>query len=337
MNISSYLKPKTNVYTGIHDQVNTQIIHYQYDEKSLDIIEGFHPTQQANHYIQVIGLSDIEIIQQIKDIYQIDPLTVEDIFNVNQRNKIEVKDDYLFGVFNISYLSKQKEIKEDYLSLLLLKDTVITFHETEPEYLEPIKTLLRDYKELKERKSDFLFFQIMDIITDEHLDVYDQLEESMINFEEEILETKQIEQDQFYLVRKQMLKLKSNVAPILEQLEKTLARKIPLFNIENQVYFDDLKDHLQRLDARINQAREAMHHLLDLHMNNQSTKMNKIMTTLTIFSAIFIPLSFLSGFFGMNFIHFGLLSYKHAVLAFTLLCLLIVSVMIIFFKKQKWF
>ena len=177
----------------------------------------------------------------------------------------------------------------------------------------------------------------MDIITDEHLDVYDQLEESMINFEEEILETKQIEQDQFYLVRKQMLKLKSNVAPILEQLEKTLARKIPLFNIENQVYFDDLKDHLQRLDARINQAREAMHHLLDLHMNNQSTKMNKIMTTLTIFSAIFIPLSFLSGFFGMNFIHFGLLSYKHAVLAFTLLCLLIVSVMIIFFKKQKWF
>lgn len=336
MNFSSYLKPKTNVYTGVHDKVQTTIKHYQFDGKTFEIHDTLIGQLDTKHYIQIIGLTDIEKINQIKDLYQIDPLIIEDVFNVNQRNKIEVKEHYLFGVFNISYI-KQHDVAEDYMSLIMTKDTLISFHETEPLYLEPLKGLMKDYKELKERTIDFLFFQILDIVTDGHLDLYDTLEEKISLFEDQILETKSIEQEDFYLVRKQMLKLKNQVEPILDQLDKVISKNINLFPKDNQPYFDDLKDHLQRLVIRLNQSRETTHHLLDLHMNNQSTKMNKIMTTLTIFSAIFIPLSFLTGFFGMNFIHFGILSYEHAIISFTILCILIASFMILFFKKKKWF
>jgi magnesium transporter len=293
-------------------------------------------TKDVKHYIQIVGLTDIEKINSIKEIYKIDSLVIEDVFNVHQRNKIEHKEGYLFGVFNLSYLENDN-IVEDYMSFIMTRDTIITFHETEPKYLEPLNGLIKEYKELRERTIDFLLFQILDIITDGHLDIYDILDLEILEFEEQILETKIIEPESFYLVRKQMLKLKNQVTPVLEQLNKDLLRKTEYFNPDNMVYFEDLRDHLERLDIRLNQSREAMHHLLDLHMNNQSTKMNKIMTTLTIFSAIFIPLSFLSGFFGMNFIYFGVLEYRHAILLFTATCLLIATLMILYFKKKKWF
>jgi magnesium transporter len=122
-----------------------------------------------------------------------------------------------------------------------------------------------------------------------------------------------------------------------EQFEKMIQRKLPLISQENQLYFEDLNDHLQRLDLKLNQSRDMMRQLLDLHMNNQSTRMNQIMSTLTLFSAIFIPLSFLTGFFGMNFKQFGLLEAPYGVVIFSVICVLIMTGMFLFFKRKKWF
>ena len=109
-----------------------------------------------------------------------------------------------------------------------------------------------------------------------------------------------------------------------------------LINKENLEYFLDLIDHLTRLDGHINLARENLRNLVDVNINNQSNRMNKIMTTLTLFSAIFIPLSFLTGFFGMNFVHFEILEYRHAVIIFVGICILLIGFMIWLFKRKDW-
>jgi magnesium transporter len=336
MNLSSYFKPKTMVYTGKHVKTPTSIKHYAYDAKTLLVSADFKSNKDLKNYIQIVGLSNIQEIAIIKEHYDIDPLILEDVFNVNQRNKIEVIENSLFGAFHVEYL-ENNYVKEDYMSILMIENTIITFHETEPLFLKPLDTLFNDHKELREKSIDYLLYQILDIITDNHLDVYDELDLAISLFEEEIIDTKNIEQEDFYLVRKNMLKLKNNVTPVYEQLEKILLKNQDLFHSSNKLYYEDLKDHLQRLDSRINQAREVMRNLLDLHMNNQSNKMNKIMATLTLFSAIFIPLSFLTGFFGMNFVHFGILQYSQAVLILSIICFTIASLMLIFFKKKKWF
>lgn len=335
MKLNTYFKPKSMVYTGSFSNVKTEIRHWVYDASHVDEVDTLTLDQSQKHYIQVIGLADVEKIQGIRAHLNIDPLVMEDIFNVNQRNKLELKEDYLFGTFSFSYLENEKS-KKDYMSILMYHNVILTFHETEPIFLEDIRYLFKEHKELRELPTDYLFFQIMDIITDRQLEVYDFLDTSINEFEAQILETKNIEQETFYLIRKQMLQLKNNVSPISEQLEKILFKKNGLFSNETTTYFDDLKDHLQRLDSRLNQSREMIHQLLDLHINNQGNKMNKIMATLTLFSAIFIPLSFLTGFFGMNFVHFGLLKYDHALIVFAGTCLLIATGMIIFFKRKKW-
>lgn len=324
------------IYTGEHRDVQTEIVHYIYDENHLEKTD--HPIGDDihKHYIQVIGLADVKAINQIVANYSIDPLVLEDVFNVNQRTKIELKSQYAFAVLNLEYLNKG-DVIDEYMSLVMFKNTLITFHEKPPQFLEPLDTLFNDHKELRQRGVDYLLYQILDIITDYQLDIYDILDEQINLFEESIIDNENIKQDEFYLMRKSLLKLKNHVTPTYEQLDKVMNRKHDLFDSDNQPYYDDLMDHLQRLDYRINQSREQMRNLLDLHMNNQSTKMNKIMATLTLFSAIFIPLSFLTGFFGMNFIHFGILSYRYAVLIFSIICLLIMGAMLFFFKRKKWF
>lgn len=335
MKIRDYFVPKSYVYTGNHENVPTRIIHFHYDSEHLKITNEFEPLDYEKHYIQVIGLSDLEKIQLLSKYYQVDPLVLEDVFNVNQRNKIEVKPNYLFGVFHIQSLI-EGIIKEDYMSLLMFKDTIISFHEKEPTYLDLIKILLEENNDLKDKTIDYLFFQILDIITDMHIDVFEIVEDKQLKFEEVILDEKEIDQDEFYRVRKNLLKLKNCVAPVLEQLEKTID-KSSLFNISNRIFFDDLIDHLKRLNQQIDQTRELMRNILDLHINNQSNKMNRIMTTLTLFSAIFIPLSFLTGFFGMNFVHFDILEYEYAIIVFVGLCLILIGFMVLLFKKMKWF
>ncbi|MCU0105652.1 hypothetical protein N7603_08270 [Acholeplasma vituli] len=335
MKFKDYFTPKSMVYTGEHTNIKTTIKHYQYNKTDLIITRDFDKKPDLKHYIQVIGLSDVDAIMKLKDVYPVEPFILEDVFNVSQRNKIEERKDYIFAVFHVNYF--KDSIREDYMSLLFFKDTIITFHEKEPDCLEALYPLFESYNELRERGSDFLFYQILDIITDRHIDLMEHTQIETEKIEEEILEYKSVDQEAFYQMRKTLLKLKSNVTPILTQLDSIVSSQKGYIQNEQSPYFDDLKDHLSRLDDRLNEARELMRHLLDLHINNQSNKMNEIMKTLTLFSAIFIPLSFLTGFFGMNFVHFDVLEYEYAVLIFVFSCIILALGMLYLFKRMNWF
>lgn len=334
MKITNYFKPKTMVYTGSHIQQKTTITRYVYDAKTYE--EHQDLKKEDKQYIKVVGLNEISKIEEIKTVFSIDEFIMEDVLNVNQRNKIEKVGDYIFASFSLMY-KEQEEVKKEYMSLVFNQEVLISFHEKEPSFLAPITQLLSEYKDLKQGPIDFLFYQILDLITDDHLDIYDTFESQMSAFEDEILETKQVDQDAFYKLRKQILQLKNITNPLYDHLDKILKLDIDLIGVQTKKYYDDLLDHMHRLDNRLNQLRDLMKTLLELDMNNQSARMNRIMSTLTLFSAVFIPLSFLTGFFGMNFIHFGILNYENAVLIFAGLCLMIALIMIYIFKKHRWF
>ncbi|HRX45584.1 MAG TPA: CorA family divalent cation transporter [Acholeplasmataceae bacterium] len=183
MNLSQYIKPKSMIYTGEHKHVETSITHYEYDENHLDVTHVFDKKTNRKHYIQVVGLADVKTIDQLRETYPIDPLVLEDVFNVNQRTKFEIKNQYIFAVLNLEYLY-QGEVVEEYMSLVMFKDTLITFHEKKPQFLEPLESLFADHKDLRQRGVDYLLYQILDIITDYELDIYDILDEQINLFEE---------------------------------------------------------------------------------------------------------------------------------------------------------
>lgn len=336
MKFKDYFTPKSLIYTGDKPQEKSIIKHYHFNQKEVKMTEDFIPLEGFKHYIQVIGLSDIKTIESLKTYYPVDSMTLEDIFNVTQRDKLEMNKDHLFGVFHVSYL-KEEKITDDYMSLLLFKDTLISFHETKPIYLDVMHDLIHHYQDLKETSIDFVFYQILDLITDRHLDLFELLEDQTNRFEEDILETKRVKQEDFYQTRKELIKLKNYVTPVLEQLERILKEHPTFFDPKHKAYYQDLLDHLKRLEGYLIETKDIMRTLLDLDMNNQSNQMNKVMKTLTVFSAIFIPLSFLTGFFGMNFVYFEFLNGRYALEIFIGFCLLLVLVLILIFRKLKWF
>ncbi|AUD63344.1 hypothetical protein BK010_06980 [Tenericutes bacterium MO-XQ] len=335
MKITDYFKPKSMVYTGEHVEQQTKINRFVYHKSRFDKYEDLK-LEDDQQYIQVVGLSDIKIMEEIKEMFSIDAFIMEDILNVHQRNKIEYGDDYIFASFSFFH-KDEKEIRKRYMSIYVSEKVVFTFHEKEPNFLAPLEILIKEYQELKANRSDFMFYQILDLITDEHLDILDNLDNQMNAVEEQIIEAKQIDEEDFYLLRKRVIQLKNMTSPLYEQLVELLKKQHVIMSKQVKSFYHDLIDHMSRLDQKLNHLKDMMRTLLDLNMNNQSTRMNKIMSTLTIFSAIFIPLSFLTGFFGMNFVHFGVLEYQHAVIIFISVCVLVAGAMVYIFKKHKWF
>jgi len=335
MKIKNYFTPKSPVYSGKHQNKETVIRHFLYNDKKVFETSNFEQKQGYKSYIQVVGLTNIKLIGELKDTFGIDSMIFEDIFNVTQREKIDIRDDYLFSVIHGLFL-KNNEYKREYMSMICSDNIVISFHEEEPWFLDTTIKALEAYSDLREKTSDFLFYQILDLITDNHIDVYDKLSEIMNRFEDVTLNEQILPQEEFYLVRKSFIRLKNNVYYLLEQLEKLMFKQHKFIKKDNHEFFHDLIDHLNRLDNQISSSRENLRNLVDVNINNQSNKMNKIMTTLTLFSAIFIPLSFLTGFFGMNFVHFEVLSYENAVWIFVLFCLFVIGFMVWFFRRKKW-
>ena len=187
MKIAHYFTPKSYMYAGEHTEIRTTIKDTHYGETHHEVHNGHVPNDSVKHYIQVIGLTDTEAIRSLLESFQVHPLQIEDVFNPGQRDKIEVKDHYVFAALHVDYMNENL-LKDDYLSAFLFADTLITFHETPPEYLTPIPELLKKSEETKKRSASFLFSQLLDMITDHHMIVHGTLTEAASSFEETILE-----------------------------------------------------------------------------------------------------------------------------------------------------
>jgi len=335
MKIKRYIMPKTLVYSGKHKQEETKIRHFLYNEKDVFETNDMKRKEGYKSYIQVIGLADENVIQSIKSIYSVDDLIIEDILNVSQGVKIDCLDKYLFCVVH-SLFKLNKTFQKEYMSMICFENTVISFHEQNPWYLEGSIDYIQHYPDIRTKSSDYLFYHILDFITDNHIDIFNELNMVINEFEDVSLNEQILPQESFYRVRKTFIQLKNNVYYLLIALQDLMKKNHQIIKEDSVEYFHDLMDHLYRLDGQINLSRDNLKNLVDVNMNNQNNRMNQIMTTLTLFSAIFIPLSFFTGFFGMNFVHFEILTYPYAVGMFVGFCMLLIGFMIWLFKHKKW-
>lgn len=330
-----HLPPGTFIYTG---NINTPTKYktISFDEKVFKLEDKLAVKETKNNWIMVIGLKDSEAIKDLLLSYDVDNLVIEDILNVNQKSKIETFNDYIFSVFKCSYLV-DGEINHDYVSSLFFKDKIITFHESENTLFEEILTRIQDNKGIIRKMGlDYLYYVIIDSIVDNFIHVNSSISMDVDEIENQIISSENFNQSNLYFIRKELLYIRNNITMLNEQFNKKFYVANKLIDANCEKYFNDVGDHLSRLDSELTNEREIIRNILDMHMNNISNRMNSIMKTLTIFSAIFIPLSFLAGVFGMNFTHFPGLTSEYGFYVFVFACIIIVTGMIIFFKNKKW-
>lgn len=331
--------PGTLSYTGpfANIGVNIDVICYgdaHYKRFQISRLDELTLTDHK-YWINVTGLHDVELIKQIGERFGLHHMDLEDVVHVSQRSKIEVKENYLFSIIKMMYLSGN-DIHHEHVSVFLKEDMLITFQETAGDVFDGVRSRLETRNgRTRTRGTEYLFYSLLDAAVDHYFPVINRSFETFAEVEMNVMETGSTDMTQIYQLRKELLYMVNAVTPIKDAIYSFTRTTNTFFKEEDMPYYSDALDHLSQLSDSLRSYREMITGLYDMQMAEKSNNLNKTMMTLTIFSVIFIPLSFLAGVFGMNFTYFPGLEYPYAFHIFVGACVVIALGMWGYLMKRK--
>ena len=235
--------------------------------------------------------------------FQFHPLALEDIEHRHQRPKIEVySNHYFIVVYGVHLGDLHEGIDLHEISIFLGKNYVVTVHS------EPVPEL-QAALERWEHNTDSIgsdigavLYAIMDGLVDEYFPLIDELADRVETLEQKIFERFDREAlNDIFTMKKDLLALRRVVAPERDVFNVLMRRDPPILPVGSVIYFQDVYDHTVRVLDSIDTYRDLLSSALDAYLSVQSNVLNEAMRRLTVISTIFLPLTFLSGFFGMNF------------------------------------
>ncbi len=332
--------PGTIVYTGQYNDVEISIecIEYNEDEILRNQVKAVTGPFDDNkvYWFNVIGLHDIRLINEIGKSFNLHHMDLEDIVQVSQWSKIEVKDQYFFSIFKMMYL-KGTEVIHEHLAIVQKDNVIITFQETQGDVFDDVRERLdKKYGRIRSMESNYLFYVLIDALVDQYFAIANNISSDFNEIEMKILDNDFRNRERVYHLRKELLYLNSAILPIKDSVTSLLKQDSALISDDLRPYYNDLLEHVSQVSDSLKAYKEMTNSLHEMNMSNASNEMNKTMMTLTIFSVIFIPLTFLTGVFGMNFTYLPGLHVSSAFYLFAAACILIATGMLLFFKFKKW-
>lgn len=291
------------------------------------------------HWLNVEGIHDTQLIEQIGEHFQLHPLILEDIVNTSQRPKLEEYDNCVFITLkSLVFNEKEKRVTPEQISIVLFNNLVITFQEqigdTLSEVLERIK--LSKFK-IRSKGTDYLVYALIDLIVDKYYFSIEALGSQLELLEDEVFNNPSpVSLQKIQSVKHELLEVRRSVYPLREVINRFQKDDLDFINENNLKYFNDVYDHTIKIIDTIETYRELNAGLKDIYLSSISLKMNQIMQVLTIVGAIFIPITFLAGVYGMNFDYMPELHWKYSYPVFWLIILLIIGALITFFRRKKW-
>lgn len=253
-------------------------------------------------WIDVDGLADAETVRALGEMFHLHPLAMEDVLHVFQRPKLEQYGKHFFLVARMASLNENLENEQ--LSMFLGDDFVLTFQDSLPgDCLDPVRNRIRHaLGRIRQFGPDHLVYALLDAVVDGHFPVLEEYGEQLDALEERILEASGSGVvASIHGIKRDLLVLRRSMWPLRDALHSLLRDPIPLVSDETRVYLRDCYDHALRIIEMIETYRELCADLIDLHLSNVNNRMSEVMKVLTVFSAVFIPLTFIVGVYGMNF------------------------------------
>ena len=284
-----------------------------------------------------VDISNPSIDEQnlLKDYFQFHPLAIEDCLHDLQRPKLDNYDRHTFFVLH-TYNEKTMEAEE--LDVFVGGNFVVTFHYDEMHELDEARDRLIQSTKTWKRGSMQALYQIIDKVVDHYFPIIYKIEDYLNEVEDDMSHQQdQFSMKQVFELRSDLLHLRRTINPMRDLLYRMLASSRLNFSEEERTYFQDIYDHLIKLSEMIESNRELTSDIRDSHMSMNSSRMNRIMMTLTIVSTVFIPLTFIAGVYGMNFEHMPELSWSFGYFAVLLFMFLIAGGMLVWFTYKGWF
>ena len=338
--------PGTVTYVGRKEALETILEVMDYSSDHFERFTSKNPEdafrfEDESHttWINIDGLSNTKQIEKLGKYYGLHQLIIEDIVNTNQRPKIDEYEEYFYIVAKMLYRKEDGQLENEHISIVLGRNYVLTFQEAGGDVFDGVRERLTKGKgKIRSRGADYLVFSLLDAIVDNYFVVVEEMSDRIETLEEQLFNERPNDDTTFEIqeLKRTMLRIRRAVFPLREVVSRMEKTKSPLIQEGTVNYIQDLYDHMIQVSENIEIYREMTWGLMDMYMTTISNKMNEVMKVLTIMSSIFIPLTFIAGVYGMNFEYMPELEWKYSYPILAVVMVLVVILMLIYFKRKKW-
>ena len=339
------LPPGSLVHVGDRKDENVRITLLDYTRKGakqkiLKHIEDCFPYKEKKSvtWINIGGLHDVKTIEKLGDEFKLHPLLLEDILNTGQRPKMEDFEEYFLFVTKMLRLNEESRIKAEQISIVLGEGYVISFQERAGGVFDSIRERITEKKgRIRDMGADYLAYTLLDLIVDNYYDILEKVGERIERMEEVLLvKSSPKTLEEIHKLRRVLIMLRKAIWPLRDVINGFLREESPLVEKTTQAYLRDVYDHTIQVMDTIDTYRDMLRGMLDVYLSTVSNKMNEVMKVLTIIATIFIPLTFVAGIYGMNFSNMPELGWRWAYPAVMLLMVIMVVIMLGYFRKKRW-
>ncbi len=268
--------------------------------------------------------------------YSLHPLAMEDVRTYDERAKVLDFGNYLFVTVH-SLTRVDGEIQDHELEVFLGRDYLITIHdETLPELDRALKRFIGDTRR-QDHGPDYFLYLITDEMTDALFPMLDAIDDEIDTVEEETLDRATPKTlARIFGLKHVLIQMRRSVAPMRDVMNALASTRYGLVDAKTALYYRDLYDRLSRIYELIETARDLLGNTLDTYLSVQSNRLNEVTKTLTIIATIFLPISFIVGWGGMNF---ELMPFREEAMFWIVnASLVLIPIgMLLYFKRRGWF
>jgi magnesium transporter len=240
----------------------------------------------------------------LQETFGFHPLAVDDALEETHVPKVDDWGEYLYLVVG-AVDSEQKtgtQLSTLEVDTFLGKNYVVTYHSKPVAAIERLWVVCqRDERQLR-KDANYLLYRLIDEIASDYIFMAEEIDEAINKIEDELFENPQpVLLEQIFALKRDLLHLRRIIAPQREMVNKLARGDYAVIDLDTKVYFRDVYDHFVRLYDIIENLRDLVNSALEIYLSVINNRMNNAVKTLTIITTIFMPISFLVGFFGMNF------------------------------------
>ena len=338
--------PNKFIYTGEQTADKTRMQLFEYSEEKIQEHEdvpladiGELNTGTTTKWLNIYGLSETELIASLCKKQLIDNLVIQDILDINQRPKFQRFDHFCFLTIK-STVPQTSDISIEQISFVFSRRYIISFQEKKADYFDHLRYRLREYKGLvREKGPDFLLYTMLEAILDNYFKTLEGISREVMR-----LNLENIKSDPSPSILEEIEKhkvfvdfIKHAIQPIKEFVQNNEREANPFIEPDNSKYFYEIKDLCLTLIDQCDAILASLESSTNLFFSVQGHKMNQVMKTLTIVATIFIPITFIAGIYGMNFTNMPELEWQYGYAMVWLIIIMVLAVMILYFKNKKWF
>lgn len=294
-------------------------------------------------WVSVIGLRTLDVVEKVGEMFAFDRLLLEDVLDTSHLPKTEYYDQHVFTVIKGGMLGEQFE--SEHLSIFLKKNAVVVFEEKAGTSFSQVRERIRrGTGKIRISGTDYLYYALLDEVIDKYFPVLENVGRRLSEIEGDILtERHNVHHDtiqQIYTAKSDLLMTHRNIWPVSDIISMLMREETPLISKPVRGYLRDCHDHSIQAAELTQFYRETASSLLNTFLAYEGHKTNEIVKVLTMVSAVFIPLNFVAGVYGMNFhgseYNMPELTWQYGYVFAWGIMFAVAFGMLIFFRKRGW-